>query len=544
MQKYLTWIVVATALALAIFTYFENRRLIRRLEETLQQREGAQIGPNRVPLQPTPVSTEEDSSAPRKSPSPRAPVQATPLPRILQGICRDPERKPIPGVQITAIVRGEADSPQETVTAMSDSEGRFGITHEPGQTFLLIRGELEGYAPAEVSGEELANTRVVELTLHPLASCEVHIFFSRQDGALERYEGPATIYILRRTPAPGEPGATDFSREATARPGRFVTIGAENIEVHLGLHVLQGYPEGVYKIALVAGEEYAESEPFKLDRTGQVVATVVLGGRVRYVGRVLSKSDESPIPDAQVQLVPQKLPDSRIAQQLKKSAAAAADGRFAFEKVVPGVYALTIAADGFTTQVVEDLIISPDRPADAEDTFFLVPGSPELTLSVVGPDRAPARRARVAVYSPEAAMPLPTLFGETDSEGRLALKGLLPGRYSVIVTLPHDHNRQKQIELVVDAERMTTEPIPVVFEPLVRVRGTARLTSGDPYTGLLYFVRRGTLGPKTFSKCNLDGVFQVELEPGEFSVGKGDQPASTLVKILALDDQEISVIFP
>jgi hypothetical protein len=545
MQKYAPWIIVCAALALAVFTYFENRRLLRTLEQTARNAPALVPSPAAATGAPGSLETTSGAGAVGTLASPAAPAAsplAHPTGRMLQGLCVDPERKPVPGAAVVAVVLKAGVPDREFRNTVSDSNGRFGVPYAPGEQLETLRAEREGFAPAEVGAQDLATTRFVELLLQPLASCEVQLFRTMPNGALDRFSGKATFYVMRRTPTRAETEASEAPREATAVPGRFVTIGAEEVEVRDGHYLLQGYPEGVYKIAVVAQDDYAESEPFKLDRTGQVVATVVLGTRQHFGGRVLSKRDQSPVAGARVTMLPQKLPNARFAAQLQAATVTDRDGHFAFDKLVPTVYTLTIAADGFTTQVVDEVTVPAGAEPPREETYYLTPGAPEVRVSVVGPDGQPAQGAKVAAYNSDTPSPLPTHFAETDRQGSAVLRGLVPGRYMLIVTLPGGENRQKYRELIV--EESNAQDVQIVFDPMVQVRGTARQSGGDVFTGLIYFVPRGSVGPKSFAKCDLQGMFRVELEPGDYVVGRGDQPPVTQVKVLALDNQNLTITLP
>ncbi|MGC8741570.1 MAG: carboxypeptidase regulatory-like domain-containing protein [Candidatus Sumerlaeaceae bacterium] len=538
MHKYAPWIVIAAVLTLATFMYLENRRLIRKLERVTQV---TQVTP---PAESAALRTKEQT-LPREStpvvvhaahsPSPAAPAPS----RVLRGLCLDPEHNAIPGVEIVAYVTkiGSSEPQTDHFRTVADQDGQFAIECREGETFDSLRAEREGYAPAELSREDLLSTRFVELVLEPLASCELQVLTTRPDGALDRYAGPATIYVLRREAVSDL--APPRSHEIPSLAGKFVTIGAEEATIQQGRYVLRGYPAGIYKIALVASDEYAESDPFSLNRTGQAVATIVLGSRHRFSGRVLSKSDLQPIAGAHVSLSLQKLPEAHLAKNLTYQTITDSEGRFVFEKVVPSVYVLTIAADGYTTQVVDEVTISAGVEQAEEPVYYLTAGAPALRLRVIGPDGLPAPAKIVLFAIAPSQTALGTRFAETDGSGQVIIENLLPGRFNLIVSLAANPNRQKQQEIVIPERGV--QNVSVSFQPTVEVRGVARLAGGEPWGGLLYFVPRGAIGPKTFTKCALDGSFQVELEPREYLVGRADQLPSAQLRVYHSGNTDIAI---
>ncbi|MCX7626671.1 MAG: carboxypeptidase-like regulatory domain-containing protein, partial [Candidatus Sumerlaeaceae bacterium] len=449
--------------------------------------------------------------------------------RLLRGVCLSPARNPLSGVEVTAVVGKGADlaMQKEYRRTITDASGLFAIPWHTGEQIELLRAERDGYAPAELTQTDFPTTRSVELILEPLASCEVQVFKNRPDGGLDRVSGTATFYVLRRVAAENE---TQNPHEATQLAGRFVTIGAEQVQVENGRHILQGYPQGVYKIAVVAENDYAESEPFSLGRAGQVVATVVLGNRQHFEGVVLSKSTQQPIPKAEISLVPQKLPHPDLARTLALKTTSDGDGRFVFDKVVPSVYVLTISADGYTTHVVNELLIpTASDSSSLQQVYYLEQGSPTLRILVRDSGGKPLQGAKIALYAQDPSAIAPTHFAEADQNGQALLSNLTPGRYTAIVSLADAPQRQKQQEVLVPERGEAT--ITVTFAPLVEVRGTVRLTTGEPWNGLIYFVPRGLLGPKTFAKADASGGFQAMLEPGEYVVGRADQPATSQLRV-------------
>ncbi len=535
MQKYLPWIVAAAVLALALFMYFENRRLIRSIEQITRAE------PLSTPRAVEPVPVRETSSMGGTT-SPRAQLAQSPSSnplqglRLLRGRCLDTDRVPLAGVAIVASV--VAPGQTESRRTVSDADGLFAVEWRDGEVLDFLRADRDGYAPVELAHNDLVSTRFVELVLEPLASCELQVFKTRNDGGLDRYVGPATIYVMRRA-APEDNSGMLTSRELSGVPGRFVTIGAEEATITDGRYDLRGYPPAVYKVAIVAGDEYAESEPFSLNRNEKSVATVVLGNRQKFAGRVLSKADQQPVKGARVWLSLQKVPEAHLAKNLTFESSTDHDGRFLFDKVVPSVYVLTIAAEGFTTHVVDEVTVASGDEQGTEHTYYLSATAPALRLQVLGPDGLPAP-AKVVLYSiastPHAAV---TKFAETDSSGQTVFDNLLPGRYTLTVSLASDATRQKQQEIVIPERGV--QNVNLVFQPTVQVQGTVRLDGREPWNGLVYFVPRGAIGPKKFAKCNLDGSFQVELEPGEYLVGRADQPPTAHLRIYASGNTDLVV---
>lgn len=526
MSKYVPWIIAFAALALALFIHIENRRVMRNLERithaTLPQ-PASTVAEHAATSRP-PVLSDDTSSVSLRATTASSSPAAT---RLLRGLCLSPARTPLSGVEVTAVVSKAADSgvQKEYRRAVTDASGLFAVPWHAGEQVELLRAERDGYAAAELTQTDLTTTRTVELVLEPLASCEVQVFKNRPDGGLDRVSGPVTFYVLRRVAADSE---KESAHEATQLTGRFVTIGAEQADIANGRHLLQGYPQGVYKVAVVAENEYAESEPFSLGRSGQVIATVVLGNRQRFEGLVLSKSTQQPVPNAEVSLTPQKPPHPELARTLSLSTSTNEEGRFVFEKVVPSVYVLTISADGYTTHVVNELLI-PAGDLLQPQVYYLQQGAPSLRVVVRDSGGRPLRGAKIVIYAQDPSALTPSHFAEADQSGEAIISNMTPGRYTAIVSLEEAPQRQKQHEALIPEEGETT--ITVTFAPLVEVRGTVRLASGEPWNGLVYFMPRGLLGPKIFAKTDTSGGFHVMLEPGEYVVGRADQPPTFRLRV-------------
>jgi hypothetical protein len=105
--------------------------------------------------------------------------------------------------------------------------------------------------------------------------------------------------------------------------------------------------------------------------------------------------------------------------------------------------------------------------------------------------------------------------------------------------MPDAPERQKYQEVLVPEQGSAV--VKVNFRPLVEVQGTAKLSTGEAWNGLLYFIPRGQIGPKTFTRTNLDGSFRVELEPGEYVVGRADHPPTTLLRVYAQGNTDLVV---
>lgn len=537
MSKYVPWIIAFAALVLALFIHFENRRVMRNLERITQATlppPVSPVGESSAASRPTAPSDETSSVAARTTSSSPSPA----VTRLLRGVCLTPARNPLGGVEVTAVVSKAADSAvhKEYRRAVTDASGLFAVPWHLGEQVELLRAERDGYTAAELTLSDLTTTRAVELVLEPFASCEVQVFKNRPDGGLDRVSGPVTFYVLRRVAADSE---KESAHEATQLTGRFVTIGAEQAEIANGRHVLQGYPQGVYKVAVVADNEYAESEPFSLGRAGQVIATVVLGNRQRFEGQVLSKSTQQPVPNAEVSLTPQKPPHPELTRALSLSTFTNEEGRFLFEKVVPSVYVLTISADGYTTHVVNELLIPAASDFSQPPVYYLQPGAPSLRVIVRDSEGRPLPAAKIVIYAQDPSALAPSHFAEADQSGEAIIPNMTPGRYTAIVSLTDAPQRQKQQEALVPEEGETT--ITVTFAPLVEVRGTVRLASGQPWAGLIYFLPRGLLGPKIFTKTDTSGGFQVMLEPGEYVVGRADQPPTSQLRVYREGNTDVLV---
>lgn len=540
MQRYLPWIIAILAVSLAGLMYFENRRVLQQLrvvaptEATQPHRLALPATPAKATATPTPFA---ETGAPARSSIPTTGGTSPHL--TLAGSCVDPRGHPIAGAKIISVwLLSPPAQHRETRNTFTDERGAFAITYTPGEVLEYLRAEHNNFCSVDITKIE-SYSKSLRLVLEPRGHCEIQLFRQSGERTLDRYSGPATFYFMRRTPVEAEnPTALDLA-EATAQPGRFVVIGAEQASVQQGRHGVDGYPPGVYKVAVVAGNDYAESDPFKLVAGEPVVVTIVLGQRQRFSGYVLAEGTSQPVPRATVRLALQKSPAAHLPNGVEAETHTNSEGHFVFEKVIPSVYTLTISADNFTTRVVDELAIPSDDQNESEPIYFLKSEDTSFVISVIDYKSEPIRAARIALLGVAGAAASRTYFGETDQRGVCSFRGLPPGRYSLTVSLGEGSVRQKQLEVFVSEDQSPS--LRVQFQRPVHVRGTVRDASGQPYAGLLYFVPRGAIGPKIFVKCDLSGQFQAQLEPGDYAVGRGGEPASLPAKIPELDPFELEL---
>ncbi|RMH31218.1 MAG: carboxypeptidase regulatory-like domain-containing protein [Candidatus Hydrogenedentota bacterium] len=532
MKSRLPWIIALAAVGFSGLLFLYTRSELRRIEALAGLRDASTSTTVIQPLGQLEGAVAEPpqlASTPTSPPSPSAGSGIQ-----LAGMTTDPNGIAIPNATVSAIVRDPTNQSRRRYTTRTDAKGRFAFTFHEAGLVELLQAEREGYAPTELVNLPLPNENI-RLVLPKLATIEIQIFQTVEGASqLARYSGPAQIYVLKRVSNDAEPEPS-APREVTAFPGQFVTIGAEQANVRDGMYRMRGFAGGIYKVAVVAGEDYAESGPFKLETNEGSTCIVVLGTRQKFAGTVLSQSTKGPIPGAVVQLTMTSRPASAGPIQPYQTVTDNT-GRFEFDRVIPGVYALTIAADGYTTKVVEEIQVSGET-APTADTYYLVEGTPKLQIRVLNAKDKPVSEAAMVLLSVGGPRQK-TFFGKSSSEGIAVFDDLPAGKYLLTVSLPENPARQKQLEFVVEEGKNQT--VEVRFDVTVRVVGLAKY-QGAPYQGLLAIVPRGRLAPKTFAKTDQSGIFQVELEPGDYTVSRAEETAGTLIKVPQLDTVNLEV---
>lgn len=544
MKSRLPWIISAMAVAFAVVVFIFARSELKRIDAVRPGVAGVTTGTAVAGLEP--VGSEKPTGQisvrgqdpavaspapmPDASPTPGAAVPA----KSLKGTVVDSDGSPVRGAAVTAVTLERGGQSRARVEGVSGENGSFEFTSLHADHVEVLRVEAAGFAPAEITDLSLPADGV-RVTMKPLGAAEIQIFVATSGNANPvPFTGEATIYVMRRRSVDAEPARGAVS-EPNIAPGQFVTIGAEQAVIAAGRHLLRGFEAGIYKVAVIAGEEYAESEPFKLESPAGGGATVVLGTRQGLSGFVKSGATQQPVESAEVALASSSRPlVSGGAKQ--RTALTGPDGLFEFGSVIPGVYTLTISASGHTSKTVEEVTVPAGAPAPPA-TYFLSQGTPSLTVSVSDSEGKPVAGAALVLISMGGSPPR-SYFGRTDSAGRRRFDPVQAGRHSVAVTMPDSTTRQKSVEVVVGEGE--AKEIMVQFSVTVRVMGTVQ-SGGQPYQGLLSFVARGSAGLKQFAKCDGQGSFQIELEPGDYVVGRGDQPGITPVKIPQIENVTISI---
>ena len=316
----------------------------------------------------------------------------------------------------------------------------------------------------------------------------------------------------------------------------FVTELHKEISVRGGTHLVSGILPGLYRAGFVAAGEYAESQQFTVQPNVASDATVVLGQRQKLLGVVKSSVTQKPVPRADISLVMTSRP---VVAGTAVAASGAADdaGSFEIPGLVPGTYALTIGNTGFTTKTFEQIpVLGGDAPAPPA-TYLLPEGQAALEVAVIDPDGRPIGGAPLVLYSVGASQPR-TFFGQADAAGLWRFEPVPGGRFMLAASHPRNRSRQLTVEVVVgDAERKRVE---VRFGKPQRLTGRVR-HGGKPYEGLISFVQRGSAFSRQFARSDAEGFFTVELEPGDYVVGRDDNPGSALVSVRAAQTADLEV---
>ncbi len=521
MSARLPWIIAAVSVVVALLV----------VVYTLGERAGRHSGivapppvvtpattPGAVPT-PTPLTAPPAPTAAVASPQPTAPSAAGG--NRLFGVVLDPAGKPVAGATVTVLFAEGAG--RGTRKATADASGKFAVEGIPAPQVDATSVEADGFERSDINAPiPLPLDDGFTITLNRLAELRLQVLVQKSGGATQPYGGDATLYLSRRRP----PSETTAS--ASAAPAReiYETMLRKSVTVEAGRVVLTGTAPGTYRASLLAGEEFAESEPFTVESGAGSGATIILGRRQAFRGTVVAAADKRPLANAEVILRMTSRPTvSGLSAPVR--ARTQAQGSFEITGLTPGTYALTLAATGFTTRTVEEVPVLAGPEAAPPETYALSEGAAAVEVVVTDGNGRPVPGAPLVLFSSGASQPR-SFFGQTDQAGTHRFDPVPAGRYTLAANPPDSRSRQRTTDVVVGEGE--SKVVTVRIAKPQRFLGRARL-AGKPFAGLLSFVQRGTVSSKQFTKTDDLGSFQVELEPGQYVVGRDDQPGNLLVNI-------------
>jgi hypothetical protein len=448
---------------------------------------------------------------------------------MISGTVADMQDNPIPDASVTLLYTEQGRRTRNTV--QSDSRGRFSAV-VPAPQVDLITIEARGYARKEESGIPVPAENVF-VALRRLASVSLRIVRSEADGSSPApFTGEADIYLMQRRDPTTSP--TSAVSEANVAIGQFATVGTEHVTVKEGQHALTGVEPGVYRVGVETALDYAESAPFKVEAHGSAEVVVIIGVRGVFQGLVRSQTTSEPVAAARITLACSSR--SAIARRaVEYGTSSTADGRFAFDQVMPGTYVLGIQAEGYAAKTVEELQVSATRRPGTDNVYYLSKEMPSLTVTVLDAAGRPLPKVPLGLVTSRSHEPR-SFFGETNEGGQYAFPRIPPNRYSLAATAPDNRARQKVSEVVLQEGEQ--KAVQVQFLHTVKVSGRAT-QNGAPYEGLLSFQRRGSIESAQFVKTDKAGALATELEVAEYIVQRSGRPGTAVTTIR--DEQETTV---
>lgn len=528
MKNKLPWILAAAALVMALVALLVALRSASLADGYVSQLAGGG-SPSPTPSVSGPTGTAPVGTVTPQDPAAPTPtaVAASPTPQpaghSLSVRAVDPAGQPVPGATVRLMY--DVDGRKVTSSVLGDAAGNAVVRGIAADQVDAISVEADGYERSDISASiPLPLDEVFTITLTALAGTRVRVMSvagGSPDGA--PYEGPATIYLMRRS---GDGATTDTPARAPAQEG-YETVESRETRVTGGMHRVDNLPPGTYRAAVTTGDEYAESEPFSVQPGVASEAVVVLGRRQSLTVNVTTAGAREPVGGAQVR--------ARMTSRPPAAGAAPAvtgttnqQGAVELQGLAPGTYAVEVVASGYATKTVEEVRVTATG-AQPPLAVALAQGNSSVTVTVSDSDGRPIARAPLVLFAGAAAGPR-TFFGETDDAGTYRFDPVPAGRYTLSANHPESRSRlQRTAEVVVgDAE---ARQVTITFRRTQSLQGRAR-RAGKPYEGLVSFVARSTEGTRHYARADTNGEFVVEMEPGEYVVGRDDQPGHSMVTIV------------
>lgn len=427
-----------------------------------------------------------DKPTPEPEPEVQKPVILVELPASISGVATDYFDEPAGGITLTLLAEDSKDI--SGPTAVTDAEGRFKfeLTLYEGLSYFVaclqedkaltatepftvkkdkpVEGlTIKIYAPARASGIVINGD-----TREPLE--DVNITLEGRDERMTRLGRLLGRVQPIRSAADGS-----FAIERVA-PGKYLVRASKQGWMANDFNPVT---RAVQEMAL---DEYANFEllPFILVQAGIVE------------GRVLRKSDKSPIAGASVEL-------STVLGGSLDSVVTDAEGKYRFESVPPGIggdqgpgggaggMAVRATASGFAL-ATRDFRVRSGQTRSGLD--LLLDDGCSVTGTVLDDKSSPVAGARVYYNDTQflrggemvAGISLPerAVSTTTDAQGKFSLGSLPPGVITINAAAEGFANKDVVLNLAVGTPVETT----IMLEPAGAIAGVVTNDRGDPIEGV------------------------------------------------------------
>ncbi len=336
---------------------------------------------------------------------------------VIAGRVLGPDRLGVSGVEVTAM--NQSGTVGSRGTALSLNGGEF-LIEGLSEGLYALQADAEGYESGGLQRVESGETNAV-----------IELF--EMGGVQGRVVDPD-----------GRPLESFACKARTTNPtsnvfGAIVAQRKFN-NVANGAFELAAVPEGEYVIeANAQGYAPSFSEPFTTVQgvtTPDVVVRMSKGGGL--TGMVVDSYSGAPIAGAEVATQDNNYADSELFDLFnaleptaltKTSVRTDDEGRFAVELMTPGEYQLRVSMRGYTTLIVNDVVVTDGKRADvgaqALSRGALVIGK------VHGPDGRPEPGAVVQLYSVDNTQIYSSKKTRSDASGSFQLENVQAGTYKL-----------------------------------------------------------------------------------------------------------------
>ncbi len=418
---------------------------------------------------------------------------------VVAGTVSDPQGRPVAGAVVASVslnlaqrgkpqglesLRRQLRDAPETGRALADGEGRFELRGLQRNN-LSVAAAAAGFEPA-VLHDVHPGRRDLSLTLQP----------------------PAELLVSVVSAAGGQP-VTDAVVEARrswnrgGKPGRLEPLlASEPVADRPGTLLVRGAGPGATQVSVRATGhasviEWADGLP--AGERGTLLVTLPTGVPLEAV--VLDDAG-APLAGAGVMLQSRDEDGDLVAAG--KHGRSDETGRFRFEGLLPGVYAVTATAEGCATRTSEDLPIdtrAPDRPVELR-----LARAATLRVSVLRADGRPAPWQDVKLEPVDAAVE--EREASADRRGRLVQIDLAPGTWLVSAA----GTRPVQVALVSGEEQAIELRLPE------RARIYGFVTSGGQPVAGTQVGAWGEHEEGAEAETDATGRYELELAAGDWFV--------------------------
>jgi hypothetical protein len=202
------------------------------------------------------------------------------------------------------------------------------------------------------------------------------------------------------------------------------------------------------------------------------------------------------------------------------------DGRFQMDGVAPGVYDLTLTAEGFAKTVVKNVEVLPGKGASG--IVILVPEESRLVGTVVSKRSGEPLEGAVVTTGKSDIMSLMSekisgspIEASTDADGHFELKGL--ASEELTLTVRHDEHQELGLETLALKEGELRDLGLLVLSSGATLYGQLRNTEGEAEAGVDIFASTATGSFFRKTSSGADGRWTVQgLSPGAYNVTRMD----------------------